>query len=75
MMNRDGAYWFPTGMADEQILIYHDLSPRHVEFLNRNPAAVRCCLVQGEFTMSWLDALMASVATIDASGAEVRTWH
>ena len=50
-------------------------SCRGMSVLGRNPAAVRCCLVQGEFTLSWLEALMASVAAIDATGSGVRTWH
>ena len=71
----DGRHCFHTGIADEWITLNHALTAMQIETLARNPALVRCCLIQASFNMAWLDDLLASVAMIDAAGASERTLH
>ena len=70
----DGAHSFRT---DDGSCVSIDLplTGHQVEFLARNPAAVRACLVKGWFTLAWLEALMDQIGIVDAGHSSRRTWH
>lgn len=60
----DGRHSFWTGIGDDRVMIELPLTGRQVAFLADNPAAVRICGMVGNFTVAWLDQLIASVLAI-----------